>query len=243
MDYRCCSRLHHRQLCRDSSPTNRRRPKHKAASTPWPSTIGRTSIATPITNRRKAKAGPNGRSSRTPSRSSKGTISRSTALGLPRRVGSEGNGPSIDAMADAGIDAIIFDWYRYDDDIDGGVMIEEALRKGFLQAPNRNRVKFALMWANHTYIDCHPLRRASGSTTPLYGGRAKWAGLRSSVIRKMRSSPTSSSRTTGRSTAGRISRSTNWTSWSRVSADWRRRAPRCTTSGPASRPPVFQTCT
>ena len=63
---------------------------------------------------------------------------------------------SIDAMADAGIGAIIFDWYRYDDDIDGGVMIEKALRQGFLQAPNRNRVKFALMWANHTYIDCHP---------------------------------------------------------------------------------------
>jgi hypothetical protein len=63
---------------------------------------------------------------------------------------------SIDAMADAGIGAIIFDWYRYDDDINGGVMIEEALRQGFLQATNRNRIKFALMWANHTYIDCHP---------------------------------------------------------------------------------------
>jgi len=63
---------------------------------------------------------------------------------------------SIDAMADAGISAIIFDWYRYDDEIDGGIMIEEALRKGFLKAPNRDRIKFALMWANHTYIDCHP---------------------------------------------------------------------------------------
>lgn len=63
---------------------------------------------------------------------------------------------SIDAMADAGIGAIIFDWYRYEDDINGGAMIENALRDGFLKAPNRSRVKFALMWANHTYIDCHP---------------------------------------------------------------------------------------
>ncbi len=63
---------------------------------------------------------------------------------------------SIDAMADAGIGAIIFDWYRYDDEINGGIMIEDALRKGFLKAPNRDRIKFALMWANHTYIDCHP---------------------------------------------------------------------------------------
>jgi hypothetical protein len=63
---------------------------------------------------------------------------------------------SIGAMADAGIGAIIFDWYRYDDEINGGEMIEKALREGFLKAANRDRVKFALMWANHTYIDCHP---------------------------------------------------------------------------------------
>ena len=63
---------------------------------------------------------------------------------------------SIDAMADAGIGAIIFDWYRYDDEINGGKMIEKALQQGFLKAPNRDRIKFALMWANHTYIDCHP---------------------------------------------------------------------------------------
>ncbi|HRP55319.1 glycoside hydrolase family 99-like domain-containing protein [Agriterribacter sp.] len=63
---------------------------------------------------------------------------------------------SINAMADAGIDSIIFDWYRYDDNINGGMMIEKALQDGFLKAPNRNRIKFSLMWANHDYIDCHP---------------------------------------------------------------------------------------
>ena len=63
---------------------------------------------------------------------------------------------SIDAMADAGIGVMIFDWYRYDDEINGGVMIERALREGFLKATNRQRIQFALMWANHTYIDCHP---------------------------------------------------------------------------------------
>jgi hypothetical protein len=31
--------------------------------------------------------------------------------------------------------------------------MEEALEKGFLQAPNRNRMKFALMWANHDRRD------------------------------------------------------------------------------------------
>ena len=116
---------------------------------------------------------------------------------------------SIDAMADAGIGAIIFDWYRYDDDIHGGVMIERALRERFLKAPNRHRFKFSLMWANHTYIDCHPFRAGQVvSTTPRYGARAKSAGPRLTVTRRTRSSRTSSSRTTGRSTAGRTFRST-----------------------------------
>jgi hypothetical protein len=76
---------------------------------------------------------------------------------------------SIDAMADAGIGAIIFDWYRYDDDINGGIMIEEALRQGFLKAPNRDRIKFALMWANHTYIDCHPFAQGDNfSNAPVW---------------------------------------------------------------------------
>jgi len=32
----------------------------------------------------------------------------------------------------------------------------EGLEKGFLQAPNRNRLKFALMWANHDWADYFP---------------------------------------------------------------------------------------
>jgi hypothetical protein len=58
----------------------------------------------------------------------------------------------IQAMTDHGITAVIFDWYRYDD----GPFLEDALRKGFLQARNRNSVKFALMWANHDYVDIFP---------------------------------------------------------------------------------------
>jgi hypothetical protein len=61
---------------------------------------------------------------------------------------------SIDAMADHGIDAIIFDWYRYDD----GSFLEDCLTNGFLKAPNRNRMKFALMWANHDFLDIFPKR-------------------------------------------------------------------------------------
>ncbi|MFO7976453.1 MAG: glycoside hydrolase family 99-like domain-containing protein [Candidatus Hydrogenedentota bacterium] len=60
----------------------------------------------------------------------------------------------IAAAADHGIDVFIFDWYWYDD----GPFLERGLEKGFMKAPNRNRLKFALMWANHNWIDIHPAR-------------------------------------------------------------------------------------
>ena len=59
----------------------------------------------------------------------------------------------IDAAADHGIDAFIFDWYYYDD----GPFLERALEKGFWRAPNNDRIKFAAMWANHHWTDIHPM--------------------------------------------------------------------------------------
>jgi hypothetical protein len=58
----------------------------------------------------------------------------------------------IDAAADHAIDAFIFDWYWYDD----GPFLQRGLDEGFLLAPNRDRLKFALMWANHDWVDIHP---------------------------------------------------------------------------------------
>jgi hypothetical protein len=61
----------------------------------------------------------------------------------------------IDAAADHGIDTFIFDWYYYND----GPFLEGSLEKGFLAAPNNDRLRFALMWANHDWVDIHPCRR------------------------------------------------------------------------------------
>ncbi len=55
----------------------------------------------------------------------------------------------IDLAADHGIDVFLFDWYWYS----GVKNMEEALEQGFLRADNRNRMKFALMWANHDRRD------------------------------------------------------------------------------------------
>jgi hypothetical protein len=60
----------------------------------------------------------------------------------------------IDAAADHGLDAFLFDWYYYDD----GPFIERALEQGFMQAPNNDRLNFALMWANHDWLDLHPAK-------------------------------------------------------------------------------------
>ena len=53
----------------------------------------------------------------------------------------------IDLAADSGITGFIFDWYWYD----GVEFLEKPLNEAFLNAPNRNRVKFAIMWANHSW--------------------------------------------------------------------------------------------
>lgn len=55
----------------------------------------------------------------------------------------------IDLAADHGIDVFLYDWYWYS----GVRNMEEALEQGFLKAPNRGRMKFALMWANHDRRD------------------------------------------------------------------------------------------
>ena len=53
----------------------------------------------------------------------------------------------IDLAADHAIDVFIFDWYWYS----GVKILHRPLEEGFLHANNRNRLKYALMWANHTW--------------------------------------------------------------------------------------------
>ncbi len=63
----------------------------------------------------------------------------------------------IDAAADHGIDAFIFDWYYYND----GLFLERGIEEGFFGAKNNKRIKFGLMWANHDWINIHPADSAT----------------------------------------------------------------------------------
>ena len=58
----------------------------------------------------------------------------------------------IDLAANYGITGFIYDWYWYN----GKPFLEGGLEQGFLQAPNRERLKFALMWANHDWVHLFP---------------------------------------------------------------------------------------
>jgi hypothetical protein len=63
----------------------------------------------------------------------------------------------IDAAADHGVDAFIFDWYHYND----GPFLDRPIDRGFLKAKNNRRLKFAFMWANHDWLDIHPYHRGA----------------------------------------------------------------------------------
>ena len=60
----------------------------------------------------------------------------------------------IDAAADHGVTSFVFDWYWYE-----GPYLERCLNEGFLKAPNKDKLKFALMWANHDWKNFHPGNR------------------------------------------------------------------------------------
>lgn len=58
----------------------------------------------------------------------------------------------IDAAADHSITSFLFDWNWIKDDGEGGHG-NFALERGFLNTPNRNRLKFAIMWCEDGKID------------------------------------------------------------------------------------------
>lgn len=59
----------------------------------------------------------------------------------------------IALAADHGVTVFIFDWYWYS----GVKFLHRPLEEGFLQAGNRERLKYALMWANHNWGNYFPV--------------------------------------------------------------------------------------
>ena len=59
---------------------------------------------------------------------------------------------NIKAASSHGIDCFLFDWYWYED----APFLQRPLDEGFLGASNVDRMKFALMWANHDWTNIFP---------------------------------------------------------------------------------------
>ena len=78
----------------------------------------------------------------------------------------------IDAAWSHGIDYFIFDYYHYND----GTFLSGCLDRGFLPAAAESPLKFALMWANHDWLDIHPCGRVSRPL--LYPGKMDQDGFR-----------------------------------------------------------------
>ena len=72
----------------------------------------------------------------------------------------------IEAAAVSGITHFIFDWYWYD----GAPFLNHGLESGYLGAPNKDRIKFCLMWANHDWYNLMPARLLERPPQLLYPG-------------------------------------------------------------------------
>jgi len=77
---------------------------------------------------------------------------RVPALGYTDQADPAAMAVDIDLAADHGVDAFLFDFYWHED----GPFLNRELDEGFLGAANRPRLEFALMWANHNWVDIFP---------------------------------------------------------------------------------------
>lgn len=89
----------------------------------------------------------------------------------------------IDLAADNGIDCFIYDWYWYSNT---GRYLHDGLEKGFLKAPNRSRLKFALMWANHDWLNIQPATFDNGRVKLTEGEvtAALWDTISTYIVEK-----------------------------------------------------------
>lgn len=71
----------------------------------------------------------------------------------------------IEAAAAHGVNVFIYDWYWYDD----RPFLEQCLNNGYLKARNNDKVKFYIMWANHTATSIWDKRTAE-MNVPIWDG-------------------------------------------------------------------------
>jgi len=87
----------------------------------------------------------------------------------------------IALAADHGIDVFIYDWYWYD----GKPFLNGALDRAYMGARNNDRLKFAIMWANHDWWDLYPAPGGSfGNLTSGRTSRESFAAATDTIVRQ-----------------------------------------------------------
>lgn len=72
----------------------------------------------------------------------------------------------IEAAADHGVNVFIYDWYWYEN----RPFLEQCLNNGYLKAKNKDKVKFFLMWANHSVNYTWDIRNSSILDCEIWNG-------------------------------------------------------------------------
>lgn len=72
----------------------------------------------------------------------------------------------IEAAVSHGVNVFIYDWYWYDN----RPFLENCLNDGFLKAPNNNKMKFYIMWANHDAVHLWDIRNSDLPESTIWGG-------------------------------------------------------------------------
>ncbi|MDR2764600.1 MAG: glycoside hydrolase family 99-like domain-containing protein [Tannerella sp.] len=85
----------------------------------------------------------------------------------------------IDAAADHGVNVFIYDWYWYNE----SPFLENALNNGFLQAKNRDRMQFYIMWANHDVYQAFFNVHLYQDEPMLWDARVDWKSYKALVDR------------------------------------------------------------
>ena len=94
----------------------------------------------------------------------------------------------IDLAVSHGVNVFIYDWYWYD----RRPFLEQCLDEGFLGAPNRDKMRFYLMWANHDATYLWDKRNAELFDPPVWLGtqdRVQFEILTDRVIDRFFSQP------------------------------------------------------
>ena len=77
------------------------------------------------------------------------SATEAAVVGLLSRGQSRVGEREINLAASSGIDVFMVDWYWHS----GTLFLHEWLENAFLKSANRQKIKFALMWANHDWTN------------------------------------------------------------------------------------------